>query len=467
MFVAYTALVIYPLVGLFVIWRSRAATLLSNAVGIYLGGLLFLPNQISLDAPALPAIDKFALAGLVALIGVAMKTRRTLVARQLFSGAGWLLWLTVAGFIGTAITNPDALVYGPKVQQGLTFYDGVAWSFSFLLTTGAPFWLGRALVRTPEDAERVLRVLLVGGALYIPICAIELVMSPQLHKWVYGFSVISFRNIMRGDGYKPVGFLQGGLATAILLYSSLTAGLILAGAKHRVLGIPVRAYTIALWCVLLVSKNLGANLLAVVTLAALKFGGWRMALRAAALIALFSVAYPYLRGNQILDAYPIVDWLAEHSPERADSLRTRLVNEDEMFVRAMERPWFGWGGYGRNRVYSLDGVSNTLQDGAWIITLGTQGIVGLVGLFGLFTLPVTGWVRRLSGATDRQKQVVGGMALMLACRLLDLVPNALFTTEPILLAGALLGLRDHLALWHPQGLQTGPRRERALKAFPT
>ena len=35
-------------------------------------------------------------------------------------------------------------------------------------------------------------VLLIGGLIYIPFCLFEIKMSPQLHKWVYGYHQHAF-----------------------------------------------------------------------------------------------------------------------------------------------------------------------------------------------------------------------------------------------------------------------------------
>ena len=52
--------------------------------------------------------------------------------------------------------------------------------------------------------------------------------------------------------------------------------------------------------------------------------------------------------------------------DRAGSLEFRLDNEDMLIARAMQRPLFGWGGWGRARVHDEDGKDISVTDGLWI-----------------------------------------------------------------------------------------------------
>src|SRR5262249_36698985 len=53
--------------------------------------------------------------------------------------------------------------------------------------------------------------------------------------------------------------------------------------------------------------------------------------------------------------------------ERAHSLEFRLQNEELLIQRALERPVFGWGGWGRNRISDDHGRDITVTDGLWIM----------------------------------------------------------------------------------------------------
>ena len=73
--------------------------------------------------------------------------------------------------------------------------------------------------------------------------------------------------------------------------------------------------------------------------------------------------------------------------ERAHSFEYRLENENLLAEKAMERPAWGWGGWGRNRVFNASGRDVSVTDGMWIIYLGVYGLVGLVAWTAVLLLP--------------------------------------------------------------------------------
>jgi len=73
--------------------------------------------------------------------------------------------------------------------------------------------------------------------------------------------------------------------------------------------------------------------------------------------------------------------------ERASSLAMRLNNENLLAQRAMEKPIWGWGGWGQSRVQNEQG-KDLITDSLWIITLGKYGWVGLLALMSLLLLPM-------------------------------------------------------------------------------
>jgi hypothetical protein len=79
--------------------------------------------------------------------------------------------------------------------------------------------------------------------------------------------------------------------------------------------------------------------------------------------------------------------------DRAQSLEFRIDNEEILSEKAREQPLFGWGGWGRARVYeeNWEGelVDITITDSLWIIAFGNHGYVGLISLTTAMLLPVT------------------------------------------------------------------------------
>ena len=129
------------------------------------------------------------------------------------------------------------------------------------------------------------------------------------------------------------------------------------------------------------------------------------------------------------------------SIKRADSLKTRFVQEQQLLDHASERLWFGWGRFGRNRLFKgWQGRDSSTTDGYWIITLGTFGLVGFAALFGLLALTVFRARAALRIAQTKQDgQLVAALALIVAINMFDLLPNSSISPWTWLLAGALLG----------------------------
>jgi hypothetical protein len=115
--------------------------------------------------------------------------------------------------------------------------------------------------------------------------------------------------------------------------------------------------------------------------------------------------------------------------------------------RAMERPLFGWGSWGRNQIFNSAGEILTTTDGRWIITIGVYGWIGFLAEFGLLTLPIFLIWRRTTGVLKGAiPPFLGGVALILAVNVLDLLPNATITPMTWLFAGALLGYSEQVQL---------------------
>ena len=102
---------------------------------------------------------------------------------------------------------------------------------------------------------------------------------------------------------------------------------------------------------------------------------------------------------------------------------------------------FGWGRYGRNRVYESElGRDVSVTDGEWIITLGIFGLVGFLLQFGLLAIPVFRASTALKYVESAQDRVyLAALALILSINLVDLLPNSTLRPLTWLIAGALLG----------------------------
>lgn len=137
----------------------------------------------------------------------------------------------------------------------------------------------------------------------------------------------------------------------------------------------------------------------------------------------------------------------ELNPERARSLQFRFQNEDMLLDRANERPLFGWGTWGRNRIYDpRTGEDLSVTDGAWIITYGAFGWLGYIGTMGLLVYPLIAITRAVNKKNEKDfSQYTFTLSLILMVYVLDQIPNASLNHITYLIAGAILGRAKQLA----------------------
>ena len=89
---------------------------------------------------------------------------------------------------------------------------------------------------------------------------------------------------------------------------------------------------------------------------------------------------------------------------------------------AWGRPWFGWGRFGRGRVFDDAGSDISVSDGYWVITLGTFGLVGFIAVFGLLGLAVFRAAAALRFATTLQEAgYLAALALIVAINMICLL----------------------------------------------
>jgi len=152
-----------------------------------------------------------------------------------------------------------------------------------------------------------------------------------------------------------------------------------------------------------------------------------------------------LRINGLVLGRSAVDLMRSNvSQERTQSLEFRLDNEDMLLKKAKQRWIFGWGGWGRNRVYDQQGQDLTVTDGQWIIQLGTHGVVGLISLYGLLLLGVAGTAMIGNESWQRMKRMevanLAGLAVICSLAAIDSIPNAMALPIFTVVAGALVSI---------------------------
>lgn len=431
--IAYAALAIWPVVtlALFALLRPAHAVIWS-----LLGGYLLLPVNTGFDFPGVPALDKTSIPSAAALIGalIFVGARAVRLPRE-----WWLITLIVlyvASPILTVMTNDDFLFFGSLMLPGLKPYDAFSAAAQNVINL-IPFLLGYNFFRTAQSQDYFLRALVSAMLCYSLLMLLEIRFSPQLHTWIYGFFPHNFDQQMRGDGFRPVVFLGHGLLVASLIGMTIVAVAYLAQRRAEVFGVSAWFWLIYLMCIMVLCRSLGALILSVMALFAVIFIRQRGIHLICAVAAVIVLIYPMMRGADLVPVQLLADQVAIASPERASSFQTRIDNEDSLLERADQRALFGWGGFGRNRVYDEDtGKDMSITDGTWIIIIGSSGWAGYIATFGLLCLPMVGaWWRgvHISAAG-------ANLSLILAVNLLDLIPNSSLTSLTWLLAGALVAI---------------------------
>lgn len=350
--------------------------------------------------------------------------------------ANLLIMVLLASAVGTWATNPERISAGPRSIPAMGVYDIFATGLSSLVVL-LPFFLGRRYLGTPQAHRVLLRTLIAGALIYSAFILIEVRLSPQINKWVYGFYSHSFAQHIRNGGYRPMGFVGHGLRLGIFISMSVLAAMALY--RLREANKPMKWLMIAGWLLvaLFLSKTLGAFMITLALIPVAALLNVRGRLLVGTMIAALVLSYPLLRSSGVLSTERLMTTVQSLNQTRLQSFEYRLRNEDILLERAKEKPVFGWGGWGRSRVYDPDtGRDLSVTDGIWVIEMGTRGWIGYLAVFGLLTLPVLALFLR-----QRQFGIEGataGLVLVHSANLMDLLPNSSLTPVTWLIAGALL-----------------------------
>jgi len=462
---AYLVLFSWPLVAL-ALFGSRPPV--QALVWSVVTGYLLLPSGTGVDFPLIPAIDKALVINLAAVLvsfSALQRARREGTWSEAPAAAGRARWLfaglvalTLATPLVTTLTNSEPVIAGPRYIPGLSLYD----AGSLMMSGGiaiVPFLLGLRFLGTPEAHAALLRALAIAGVAYALLVLFEVRMSPQLHTWVYGFFPHSWLQHVRG-GFRPVVFLSHGLWLGMFLCMAVLAACALwrQALREQVAAAPWLAAVLWLAVTLVLSKNLGATMLVGLFAPIILFLPVRLQLLAAAGVAGLVLVYPMMRGAGLVPTGAVHSVAAAINEDRAASFKYRLDNEDILLDRANEKPFAGWGSWGRNRVYDPEtGRDLSTTDGLWVITIGSWGWFGYLAQFGLLTAPLLLLGLRQSGSG--LAQATAGLAVLLAANLLYLIPNSALSSLGWLAAGALAASCVQVA-------QGGPKPARLEPAFP-
>jgi hypothetical protein len=485
---AYAMLLLWPLVAL---WLFKKLPRAEALIWTLVAGYLLLPSGTVINLPALPSLSKSnspafgALLMCLAGVGIAITRQRrhgprgargkaTAAKHPLSERPGWLprsaiakllVALVVLGPFITSMLNTDQInfAYGGFIK-GLKPYD----AFSSMMNHGVlllPMLLARKYLVSLQDQRLILRILMLAGMAYSVPMLIEVRLSPQLHTWVYGFFQHSFAQTYRFGGYRPFVFLEHGLRVALFAAMAFLSAAALWRATPR--ADRRRLLLAALWLavMLVMCRSVGALVLAAAIVPMILLLGRQTQIVVALIIAVFVMLYPAIRGGGVITAPSIVSLVEKVLPDKMGSIGLRVENEDRLLDRAAERPVFGWGPWGRGRVYDeYTGKDISVTDGVWTIIIGEYGWVGYVGTFGLLALPILS-LFRLRGDPGLTLET-SALSLILALNMLDLLPNSGLTLITWLVAGALMGRAEQIADERSARLSQRHEARRAVSADP-
>ncbi|MBV1889343.1 MAG: hypothetical protein KUG67_03760 [Proteobacteria bacterium] len=434
---AYTVLMAWPLIAVY-LYRSQSIQVAT--LWTVVGGFMFLPVKTAIDLPMIPAMGKHTIPVVAALIGCWLIKKQPISYLHELGKIKYLVLLLLAVPFVTVVLNGDAVAGGGLFLPGLSYYDGLSSVVNqFLLIS--PFFIGRQFFKTYENQLLMFKFLVVAGLIYSIPMLYEVRMSPQLHTWLYGYFPHSFGQQKRFGGFRPVVFMGHGLWVAFFAAITLISATALWNNRIKVSRFAPAHVSYFLMVVLVLCKSLASLVYGVFAFIMLKRTKPKRQHQIAILLACLALLYPSLSIMKVFPHQAVADLALALSPERAESLQFRFDNEDILLEKGRERFFFGWGGWGRSRVYNKEmGRDESVTDGRWIITFGQFGFFGFIAEFGLLAVSIFRAYSASKVVESKSEQtLLAAHALIIGIVMADQLPNASLQPWLWLLAGILLG----------------------------
>ena len=432
-FIAYGAICVWPLIIIFLIKRY------GNEKGILLSlliGYMFLPAGFSIDLPAIPPLNKFSITTLT-ITAFLLVSGKSIGYKSLSPKMKMLVAAFVVSPFLTVLNNSERVGFLP----GLSLYDGLSDTVNNLLYF-IPFLIGARYFKSYQQQLMIFRVIAVAAFVYAFFALFEIRMSPQLHIQLYGYFPHSWLQQYREGGFRAIVFMGHGLLVAFFFTVGFACLSTLAKQRIRILPFNNYAILFFLLITLILMKSMAALIFALFACVMILFTSRKLIHLATIAIAALFVTYPTTSSLNIFPHQQILNIAGSISANRQQSLEYRFDNETILLDHALKKPLFGWGGWGRNRVYDPEtGEDISTTDGNWIVKLGIKGWFGFLAEFLFFIIPL--WLAfklRTHGNIPKKEGVLlSAHALIVAIILLDQMPNASMNALYWLIVGALLG----------------------------
>ena len=344
-----------------------------------------------------------------------------------------LLWCTASFF--SSIANGD----GPYDGLSQAMYQSVRW--------GIPYCIGRIYFNDVDSTKILALAIFIGSVVYIPFCWFELIMSPQLHRLTYGYHQSDFIQTLRdGGGFRPMVYMEHGLMTAMWMVLGVFLGIWMLVSNvlpKKIMHIPSLYLLLLLTFTTIMLRSVAAVSWLIIGLLVLYISNKTKT--AFLLIILMLVPYLYIvtRTTGYWDGRNLSDSVSGNfSANRSQSLQFRFDNETILIQKARQGSFFGWGGYGRSRVYDNEGKDVSTTDGLWIITYGTNGLYGLIVMVMAIQWPLFLFFSRVKPELWKTK-IWGSSAVMaafLGIFMIDNLLNAMINPVYMLCNGSLIGM---------------------------
>jgi hypothetical protein len=284
--------------------------------------------------------------------------------------------------------------------------------------------------------------IVVGGMIWILPCLFEIRMSPMLLSTVYGINRFEGQRL---GNWRPFVFFSTGLELGMWMTASSLVALWLwrCGALTQFSRYPLGTWLLPVLVITtFFCRATGAFALLIVGLMILwlctKFGS-KLLFCALLLVPplYYTVRIPnYWTGT---DLVKFIETYIDH--ERAGSLGYRFECENLLAKRAMLQPFWGWGGWARNRVFDETGRDIAPTDGLWICYLGSYGCVGLLTWTTMMLLPSWLFMFRFPSRQWRDPTVapMAAMATLLGLYVIDSLANGFLNLSYVVATGGLVG----------------------------
>ena len=331
--IAYLALIIWPIIAI-ILYRKKE--LVPATFWTIAGGYLLLPVGVEFDFPLIPSMNKESMPPLMAFLGCKYVAKKNISLMPPKGIERNLIVLFFLGAIGTVFSNSESIYVGNSYLPGLGIRDifsVIVGKYLLLL----PFILGLQLIKTTDDQIQLFKLIIFAGLLYSILILFEIRMSPQLHKWIYGFFPHTWGQQVRYGGFRPVVFLGHGLWVSMFIVIVIGAAITLSKLKIKLSKPPNVAVIAYLILLLILSKGFGSLLLGIVLLSAIWMFSPRLINLTAFAIAALSITYPFLCLFDIFPHQIVIENIKAINSTQAGSLQFRFNHEIALLEKASER----------------------------------------------------------------------------------------------------------------------------------